>query len=118
MSLSGKQQVFAYNFALLLMFIKREGYGCSLGEVWRTPEMAILYAKKGMGIVDSQHCKKLAADINLFKDGVYLPNSSSHTIFGQYWETLHPDNRWGGDWNGNDKVDPGDDDGCHYEMRG
>lgn len=118
MSLAAKQQVFAGNLAKLITYIQLSGYKCTVGEVWRTPEMAILYAKKGMGIVDSQHCKKLAVDINLSKDGEFLSNSSAHKPFGDYWETLHPDNRWGGDWNGNDVVDPGDDDGNHYEMKG
>ena len=45
---------------------------------------------------------------NLFKDGVFLTSSEAHRPFGDYWETLNPDNRWGGMWN----------DGNHYEMKG
>jgi hypothetical protein len=80
--------------------------------------MSAMYAKRGIGIKDSQHCKKLAGDLNLFKDGVYLSNTWEHKPFGEYWMTLNPDNRWGGDWNGNHRTDEGEDDGNHYEMRG
>jgi len=117
MGLLSAQIVFAQNVAELLMYIHECKYGCTLGEAWRTPEMAAIYKAQGKGIVDSQHCKKLAIDINLFKDGKYLSDSKDHKPFGDFWESLHPLNRWGGDWDGDDCIDPGDNDGNHYEMR-
>jgi hypothetical protein len=118
MGLAMRQMVFAGNFAKLVARIyNTPGHSCTIGEVWRTPEMAKLYAERGIGIIGSQHCKKLACDINLFIDGVFQEDGQAHKPFGDYWELLNPDNRWGGDWDGDDVVDPGDDDGNHYEMK-
>jgi len=108
MTLGHRQQNFAGNVAKLLYYIYNKGYTVTLGEALRTQEMAEIYAKRGTGIKNSQHCKKLAIDLNLFKDGVFLTSSEAHRPFGDYWETLNPDNRWGGMWN----------DGNHYEMKG
>jgi len=107
MKLSDYQAIFAHNVALLIQRIEDMGYKCTLGEAWRTKEMAEIYAKKGIGIKDSLHLKRLAIDINLFKDGVYLTDGEAHEQFGKFWETLHPFNRHGGRFG-----DPN-----HYEMR-
>ena len=111
MTLSDRQEVFAKNVAALITYIFGMGYKCTLGEVYRTPEQAALYAKMGKGIEDSLHCKRLAIDINLFNDqNVYLQDSKDYERIGIFWEKLHPDNRWGGRW----KTRP---DGNHMEMR-
>lgn len=106
MTLSSRQQIFAQNVGHLLEYIKCEGYECTLGEALRTPEMAELYAKQGKGIRNSLHCKRLAIDLNLFKDGVYLPDTEDYRAFGEYWESLDPLNRWGGRFK----------DGGHFSM--
>jgi hypothetical protein len=62
--------------------------------------------KKGYGSAYSVHKLKLANDINLFKDGMYLTKTEDHKVFGEYWESLHPLCRWGGRWN----------DGNHYSL--
>ena len=107
MSLSELQQVFARNVARLILYMAESNYACTLGEALRTQEMADLYAKQGKGIKDSLHLKRLAIDLNLFKDGVYLSDTESHRPFGEWWEALDPHNRWGGRFK----------DGNHYEMR-
>lgn len=107
MTLSERQQEFAWNVSHLIEKIMCDGYRCTFGEAYRTPEQAALNAKKGIGIVNSLHCKRLAVDLNLFKDGVYLADTESHRPFGEYWESLHPSNRWGGRFK----------DGNHYEMQ-
>jgi len=104
-----RQQIFALNVSLLIQKIFLDKYFCTLGEVYRPNEMAKIYAKEGKGILDSQHCDKLAIDINLFSPGnVFLDKNDDHKRFGEYWETLHPQNRWGGRFS----------DGNHYEMKG
>lgn len=55
---------------------------------------------------NSLHYDGLAVDIDLFKDGVYLDKSEDHKIFGEYWESLHPECAWGGRWG----------DGNHYSL--
>lgn len=47
-----------------------------------------------VGIPASLHKKKLAADLNLFRDGQYLTKSEDYRPLGEYWEYL------GGSWGG------------------
>lgn len=108
MKLSEAQQLFAQDVARLITQIYKQGYACTLGEAWRTKEQAEIYVKAGKGIIDSLHRKRLAIDINLFKDGVYLTDSNEYLRFGSFWETLDAKNRWGGFFK---KVD-----GNHFER--
>lgn len=101
------QAIFTANVARLILYINEQGYSCTFGEAYRPPETAALYAQQRRGIKNSLHCIRLAVDLNLFKDGAYLPNSEAHRPFGEYWEKLNALNRWGGRWA----------DGNHYETR-
>ncbi len=101
------QSIFAGNVSKLIRYINEQGYTCTFGEAWRTPEMAEIYAKRGTGIKRSLHCERRAIDLNLFLEGKYLTDGNAHKPFGDYWESLDPRNRWGGRFN----------DGNHYEMR-
>jgi len=111
MTLQEKQIMFASNISLLLCKIfGTNQYAITFGEAERSPEQAEIYAKEGKGISDSLHCKRLAIDLNLFKDGVYLTDYADYKIFGDYWKALHPFNRWGGDFH--TLVDSN-----HFEMQ-
>jgi len=46
----------------------------------------------------SLHHLGLALDLNLYKDGRYITNDEGHKELGEYWKSLHPDCRWGGDF--------------------
>ena len=96
MTLSEKQQLFARLFAGLIREALRQGFQLTLGEVWRPAETARLYAEKGIGTPNSLHISRLAADINLFRDGQYLTRSEDYVSLGVWWETRHPLCRWGG----------------------
>lgn len=96
MTLRERQELFAKNVAYLINFIFHQGYTCTLGEAYRTQEQAQWYAEKGIGSKNSLHCKRLAIDLNLFKDGEYLSKSDYYEFAGEYWYSLHEDNRWGG----------------------
>jgi len=86
------------------------GYYCTLGEAFRTHEQALIYAARKQGIVDSQHCDRLAIDLNVFStDREYKTKTEDYLLFGEYWEKLHPKNRWGGRF----KSRP---DGNHFQM--
>lgn len=105
-----KQALFAQNVASLLQFINSKGMHVTLGEAFRTPEQAAIYAKNGKGVVDSLHLKRLAIDLNLLDSkGRYLPTEDPYEPFGEYWETLHHFNRWGGRFTRGDA--------CHFEMK-
>lgn len=115
MKLSDQQIEFALDVAKLIQHINDVGYGCTLGEAYRTPEQAHIYAQEGKGIDDSLHGKRLAIDLNLFSpDGKYLQDSKSYGPFGLFWEDLDPANRWGGNF-----VQYGGkiNDGNHFERR-
>jgi len=109
MTLNDKQHIFAMNLAKLLQHVESLGLTCSIGEVFRTREQAEIYVKEGKGILESQHCKKLAVDIQLFSNGVFLQNKDDYKLLGEYWKGLHPDNRHGGDFKRVDSV--------HFEMQ-
>lgn len=111
MTLSEKQSIFAQNVAKLIQFAATKGFNVTFGEVMRSAEQAQIYAKEGKGIVDSLHCKRLAVDLNLLdKNGKYLTDIASYKILGDYWDTLHPLNRWGGCFT--KRIDSD-----HFEMR-
>jgi len=97
MTLQDRQQIFAQNVALLINYIYIKGFKCTMGEAFRTEEQAAIYAKEDKGVRDSLHCKRLALDLNLFTaNGTYVMNSAIYKPFGMYWQSLHPDNVWGG----------------------
>lgn len=111
MNLSQKQQIFSSNVVKLLdKILSTPGYSFTFGEAMRTQEQAAIYARDGRGILDSLHCKRLALDFNLFHNGVYLSKTEDYKLFGDYWKTLNPLNRWGGDFH--DRTD-----GNHIEMQ-
>lgn len=96
MSLGTEQEEFTRDLGLLLVWYYGRGYRIRMGDVW---------AKEGHKD-NSQHYKKLAADLNLFMGGEYLTETSDHEAGGKYWESLDPKNRWGGRY----------EDGNHYER--
>lgn len=55
---------------------------------------------------NSCHHFGLAADLNLYRNGVYLDKTSDHAASGAVWVTRHELCRWGGDFN----------DGNHYSF--
>jgi hypothetical protein len=86
----------------------RLGYEYTLGEAWRTQAQAQANAASGAGIANSLHIERLAIDINLFKDGLFLQESEAHRPFGAFWKSLGPDYFWGGDFS--------KPDGNHYSI--
>lgn len=110
-----KQSRFSWLLAKLILYAEAAGYDVTMGECWRTPEQARANASSGRGISGSLHCDRLAADINLFKDGKYLRDTESYRILGEWWERQCEDCAWGGrfvDKNGNPRPD-----GNHFSLR-
>lgn len=108
MTLRERQSLFVSLLVHLIDYILAAGYDLTLGEAYRSPEEARRLAKLGKGIAASVHTDRLAIDLNLFKDGVYLTTTEGHREFGEYWETLHPLCRWGGHFK--------KPDGNHYSL--
>jgi hypothetical protein len=82
----------------LIAYTYSQGYELSWGEAFRTQQQAQWDVQHGTGIAQSVHCDRLAVDLQLFKDGVYLTDPEAYRFMGDYWKTLHPLARWGGDF--------------------
>ena len=105
-----RQMEFTHNVARLIEYIYATGCKCTFGETFRTHDQALLYHKLGIGSADSNHCYRLAIDLNIFDEhNTYLHDTKDYLEYGSFWEKLNPFNEWGGRW----KRRP---DGNHFEM--
>jgi len=95
--MSALQEEFTRASARLILHAFDIGYGVTYGETYRTPEQAALNAQRGTGVTNSLHTDRLAIDLNLFKDGVYITDDTGHRQLGAWWKALGPRYRWGGD---------------------
>lgn len=103
-----KQSRFVRSVARLIDHAHSLGFELTFGEAWRTQAQARLNAQSGAGISNSLHIDRLAIDLNLFKDGIYLEDGESHRPLGTFWKSLGPDHCWGGDFSRPD--------GNHYSI--
>ena len=95
MSLRKQQSQFTKALGYLINYAYSLGYELTLGDT---------YPGKFEHNPKGQHPNGLAIDLNLFKDGKYLIETSNHEILGIYWEMLG--GTWGGRWK----------DGNHYSW--
>src|SRR3990167_2434460 len=106
MTLRQTQSLFARLIPRLIDKAHELGFEVTLGEAWRSEWEATRLARVGLGIKMSLHRDKLAIDLNLFKDGIYLSSTKSHLQLGEWWESQHNLCRWGGRFK----------DGNHYSI--
>lgn len=103
MTLREKQSIFAYKAGQLIHKAYELGYVVTLGDAYRDPRVHGEMGKKvAYGDADSCHKLRLAIDLNLFKDGVFLTDGTGHTELGAWWKLQHPDACWGGDFKSKD----------------
>lgn len=95
-SLRERQSKFARLVADLIIFAYNNGYEITFGDAFATSGHC----------ENSYHYKRLAIDLNLFKNGKYLIASEAHKPLGTFWKSLDPECSWGGDWQ----------DGNHYSY--
>jgi len=108
MSLGSKQRQFTRAISKLITWAYDNGYELTVGDAYRDPRLfGAVGVKEGYGHSKSAHKKRLAMDLNLFKDGKYMTKTSDHKPLGDYWVTLHEDATWGGTFN----------DGNHYSFK-
>jgi hypothetical protein len=93
MTLLQKQKKFASYAAQLIQHIEAAGYNVTLGRARTEGDPRC-------------HGMSLAIDLNLFDGDKYLTDTKAHQAFGEWWEALDPDCRWGGRF----------DDGNHYSI--
>lgn len=109
MTLGEQQRLFVRLLPRLFDYAHSMGYELTLGDGYRDPRVfGAIGESKGYGHSKSAHKQRLAIDLNLFKDGNYLPDTAAHTFLGTYWKSLHVLNRWGGDFTNKD--------GNHYSQ--
>lgn len=94
LSLREQQSKFVRMVADLIIYAYDHGYELTFGDTW---------AKVGHR-AGSFHYQRLAIDLNLFKNGEWLSNTSDHKFLGAYWESIG--GSWGGRWQ----------DGNHYSL--
>lgn len=117
MSLSKSQRIFTANVAKLIVYANEVlCIELTFGEVFRTPEQQEIYYRTGKSKTrNSNHLRRLAVDFNYFIDNKLTYDFDKVEKLGDYWESLHPANRWGGDFN-NDEIENGFVDTPHFEM--
>ena len=98
MTLSEQRRLFAKNLAELIDFIYARGDECEIEEVKRSAAQAQQNADKGAGIANSLHLIGLAVDLSMFVHGEFRDDLEAYLAAGEYWKSLHPLNRWGGDF--------------------
>jgi len=96
MTLSEQQRAFAKLLPRLIDQAHVLGFEVTLGEAYRSTEEAARLASRGKGIRRSLHTVRLAIDLCLFKNGVYLTRSEAYKPLGEWWELQHADAAWGG----------------------
>jgi hypothetical protein len=94
-----KQSEFVRMVGLLIMFATQRGYELTFGDAC---------ASAGGHRDNSFHYKRLAIDLNLFRDGKYLGDTKDHAELGAFWKSI------GGTWGGDFKNLS--DDGNHYSY--
>ena len=104
-TLGNKQKRFFRMLAPLFLKIGELGLEATIGDAYRDPRaFGKMGESKGYGEADSNHKQRLAIDINLFRDGKYLPSTEDHRELGEWWESQ------GGAWGGRFG------DGNHYSL--
>lgn len=97
MTLRQKQSKFAIMVAHLIQHAYINGYELTIGKAYTEQSDPYVHPR-------SLHKMRLAIDLNLFKDGKYLPDTQEHRFLGEFWESI------GGTWGGYFG------DGNHYSL--
>lgn len=103
--LGTKQRIFTRMVADLILFAYERGYELTFGDAYRDPRaFGPVGTRKYYSSANSLHKERLAIDLNLFKDGVFLTATEDHRELGEFWESIG--GTWGGRFN----------DGNHYSI--
>ena len=115
MKLTEKQQVFTENIGKLIAFAYEKEIRLTFGEAHRTQSQGLLNffgfiverdgnsiklskSRKLSNTLNSLHLNRLAVDFNFFINGKLTYDKSKLIALGEYWESLHPNNKWGGNF--------------------
>ena len=111
MALVAEQAAFLQDVARLVVHAAEQGWTVTGGELYRTQEQQEIYVRTGRSKTsNSYHLKRLAIDLNFFRDGKLCYDVAALKPLGDYWESLAAVNSWGGNWNSFKDVP-------HFERR-
>lgn len=97
MSLVAEQAAFLLDACKLIDYATSVGFQVTGGELFRTPDQQQIYVKTGRSkTLQSNHLRRLAIDLNFVRGGQLCYDKALLEPLGQFWESLHPKNRWGG----------------------
>ncbi|MCP4935566.1 MAG: hypothetical protein GY927_15520 [bacterium] len=113
MKLSDKQFEFAKTMSLFEVWLARH-FKYVRGEALRSRPEAQRLAKLGLGIVNSNHCLKLAQDLIIFDENGDPWNDEVYKFAADKWIKMHPLARAGYYFKGRGKG-PGRD-GPHFSF--
>jgi len=107
MKLGKKQELFMRLLPRLVDKAHELGFEVRGGDLFRDPRVhGDFGVSASYGAPRSCHKLKLAIDLNLFLQGVFVVTTEGHRVLGEFWEGLHPLCRWGGRFG----------DGNHYSL--
>lgn len=99
MSMVREQADFLLDVARLINQATAMGFVVTGGELFRTPEQQKIYMETGRSkTMNSNHLKRCAIDLNFFEGGKLIYDIPKLKPVGDFWESLHPKNSWGGNW--------------------
>lgn len=99
MTLGEKQETFTSNVAKLILFAESAGFKCRARELQRTAAQQAIYVKEGKSKTSkSNHLNSCAIDMYFTRDGKLIENKDDLQIIGDFWESLHEKNKWGGNY--------------------
>lgn len=99
MTLRQEQSAFATDLMRLFVWMHDKGYEWTFGEAFRTAEQQAIYMKTGRSkTMNSYHLRRLAIDLNVFRDGRLLATKEEMQPIGDAWEQMGSRNKWGGNW--------------------
>jgi len=106
MSTVEQQNAFIKDAARLILEAQKFGLKVTAGELYRTQEQQDIYYRTGKSkLKHSLHQDRMAIDLNFFKrtttgEMELTYNKADIQKLGDWWETLSPQNKWGGNWSG------------------
>ena len=116
MRLSEYQRIFTKNIGCLIECAYNNDIELTMGDSYRGQSQVILNyfgykvvndSREGVKLVKSRkvsntlksnHSRRLAQDFNFFINGKLTYDKHKLAVLGEYWESLHPLNRWGGNF--------------------
>ena len=99
MTLGENQEAFMRDVEKLLIYLHINGYSVRGGELERTQAQQEIYYNTGKSkTMQSNHLKRCAIDLHIFKNGAWLQSKQDLQEIGNYWESLNSLNRWGGNF--------------------